>query len=235
MTTQESHTYKPFDHELDQVRDHVLRMGGLVEDQIRLAARGWEHEEVSLLFKALENDAKVNSLEVEIDDLCRHVIARRQPIAGDLRILTTVLKLTTDVERIGDEASKIARLAEKNLAAGIVSALKFPQFFAAAEAVGIMLREALDAYARMDAHGAGQVVIKDDHVDSLVQAITLDAVGYLEGHPEHALSGVRVILMAKALERIGDHAKNIAEDVIYMVKGKDVRHQGIDHVLSQAG
>jgi phosphate transport system protein len=229
------HTYKPFDQELDQVRGHVLRMGGMVEDQIRFVARGWEHEDVSLLFKVLEHDESVNRLEVEIDDLCRHVMARRQPIAGDLRILTTVLKLTTDVERIGDEASKIARLAEKNIATGVIPALKPVQFQEAAEAVGVMLREALDAYARMDTHAAGQVVLKDDHVDALVKTITLDVVDYLTQHAEHVLLGVRVILMAKAIERIGDHAKNIAEDVIYMVKGKDVRHQNIDQILTHAG
>lgn len=235
MGTHDLHTYKPFNQELEHVRNQVLKMGGLVEHQIRQAVNGWDREDVTLLHGVLESDAEVNRLEVELDELCRHVIARRQPIAGDLRLLTTVMKLTTDIERVGDEASKIARLAEKILADGIDAKIKFPQFVQAAELAIVMLREALDAYARLDTHAAGQVVVKDAQVDEAVHSITLRMIEVMETHSQPILTGVRVILMAKALERIGDHAKNIAEDVIYMVKGKDVRHQDLDQVLSQAG
>ncbi|MES2206440.1 MAG: phosphate signaling complex protein PhoU [Pseudomonadota bacterium] len=235
MSNHDLHTYKPFNKELEHVRNQVLRMGGLVEHQILQAMNGWERADTEVLSTVFASDAEVNRLEVELDDLCRHIIARRQPIAGDLRVLTTVMKLTTDIERVGDEASKIARLAEKLILEGVDPVFKCAKLFEASELARLMLRDALDAYARLDSHSAGQVMAKDATVDALVQSVTMDVINIMEEHTRPVTPGVRVILIAKAIERIGDHAKNIAEDVIYMVKGKDVRHQNLDHVLSQAG
>jgi phosphate transport system protein len=235
MVTQDLHTYQPFNQELDHVRNQVLKMGGMVEHQIRQAINGWDREDVALLQKVFEGDLQVNQLEVDLDELCRQVIARRQPIAVDLRLLTTVMKLTTDLERIGDEASKIARLADKMIAEGVDSSVKSLLLLETAEKVIGMLRESLDAYARLDTHTAGQVMVKDGEVDAAVKLMTMRMVEKMERQEQPVLMGVRLILMAKALERIGDHATNIAEDVIYMVKGKDVRHRDLDDVLSHAG
>jgi phosphate transport system protein len=217
------HTSKQFDQELEAVRTSVLQMGGLVEEQIERAIDALGSGDMAALERVIETDHRVNAMEVELDEACSHIIARRQPAAGDLRLIIAVIKTITDLERIGDEAEKIARMARLIHSAERMHMPKLEIRHVATLAVR-MLRNALDAFARLDSKAAQDVVVQDDAVDTEFRSILRQLITFMMEDPRTISRCLEVLFIAKALERIGDHSKNMAEYVIYMVEGRDVRH-----------
>jgi phosphate transport system protein len=228
------HTYKQFDAELESIRSQVLQMGGLVESQIQRALEGFTEGKPDLLDEVIADDAKVNALEVAIDEDCALIIARRQPAAIDLRIVMTVIKTITDLERIGDEAEKIARNAKLFLESGKVKTIRLAEIRHAADLATDMLRDALDAFARLDVLAALEVVKQDERVDVEFRSILRQLITFMMEDPRTISTSLEILFIAKAIERIGDHAKNMAEYVIYLVKGKDVRHVSIEEIEREA-
>ncbi len=225
------HISRQFDADLEAIRASVLQMGGLVESQIKSAVESLMSGDIALMTEVIENDRRVNTLEVKIDEACSQVIARRQPAAGDLRLVMAVIKTITDLERIGDEAEKIARMAK--LLSQKSSGLVLPRYHEikhAAEIALDMLRKSLDAFARLDIVMAAQVVRQDDQVDEEFRAIMRYLITFMMEDPRTISTSLEILFVAKAIERIGDHAKNISEYVIYMVKGRDVRHITADEI-----
>jgi phosphate transport system protein len=223
------HTSKQFDAELESVRSRVLQMGGLVEEQIIRAMEALAAGDMAMIDKVIADDHRVNAMEVELDELCSHIIARRQPAAVDLRLLITVIKTITDLERIGDEAEKIGRMAKLIHTAERLHMPRMDLSHVAERALA-MLRQSLDAFARLDVSEAMRVVKQDTEVDDAFRAIMRQLITFMMEDPRTITRSLEILFIAKAIERIGDHAKNMAEYVIYMVKGRDVRHTSIEEV-----
>jgi phosphate transport system protein len=223
------HTSKQFDAELESVRSRVLQMGGLVEEQIIRAMDALGSGDMPLIDKVIADDHRVNAMEVELDELCSHIIARRQPAAVDLRLLITVIKTITDLERIGDESEKIARMAKLIHTAERMHMPRMDLSHVAERALA-MLRQSLDAFARLDVAEAMRVVKQDSEVDEAFRGIMRQLITFMMEDPRTITRSLEILFIAKAIERIGDHAKNMAEYVIYMVKGRDVRHTSIEEV-----
>jgi len=217
------HISKQFDAELEGVRTRVLQMGGLVEQQIIKAIEGLSSGDLALIEQVIEDDHRVNALEVELDEACSRVIAKRQPAAGDLRLIIAVIKTITDLERIGDEAEKIARMAKLVHTAERINMPQLELKHVSGLALG-MLRKALDTFARLDSKGAAQVVEQDELVDAEFRSILRQLITFMMEDPRTITRSLEILFVAKALERIGDHSKNMAEYVVYMVEGRDVRH-----------
>jgi len=226
------HTSKQFDLELESIRTRVLQMGGLVEQQIARAVLGLIDGDASLIFAVIEDDHKVNQLEVELDEACTQVIAKRQPTAIDLRLVTTVIKTITDLERVGDEAKKIAKMA-KAIHDGALAVPKVQVRHMADLAVA-QLRHALDCFARLDMEGATEVVRHDKQLDAEFKAVMRQVITFMMEDPRMISGGIDMIFVAKALERIGDHAKNMAQYVFYMAKGEDMRHAQLEQIEQAA-
>ncbi|HCI15053.1 MAG TPA: phosphate transport system regulatory protein PhoU [Gallionellaceae bacterium] len=224
------HISRQFDAELEAIRANVLQMGGLVESQIKSAVESLLSGDVALMTRVIEDDHRVNAMEVKIDEACSHVIARRQPTAGDLRLIMTVVKTITDLERIGDEAEKIARMAKLLSQKHGLALPRYHEISHAAEIAVEMLRKSLDAFARLDVAMAAQVVRQDDQVDEEFRAIMRYLITFMMEDPRTISTSLEILFVAKAIERIGDHAKNMSEYVIYMVKGRDVRHVTVDEI-----
>jgi len=224
------HYSKQFDAELESLRSRVLQMGGLVEQQVSMAVDALVSGNLDRCGTIVANDHKVNGMEVGIDEDCSHIIARRQPAAGDLRLIMTVIKTITDLERIGDEAAKIARMAKMINAADRVQQPRFVEIRRMSTLAVDMLRKALDSFARLDVSGSAEVVRTDQHVDDEFRAILRQLITFMMEDPRTISASIEILFVAKALERIGDHAKNISEYVIYMVKGKDVRHVTLEEI-----
>ena len=227
------HTSKKFDSELEGIRNRVLQMGGMVELQIVKAMEGLSDGDPLLIDQVIENDNRVNLLEIELDEACNQVIATRQPTAVDLRMVSTVQKTITDLERIGDEAKKIAKTAKQLHSNGspFMPQIRLGHI---ADAVVDMLRTALDAYARLDTVAAAQVVRHDKEVDAEFKGIMRQLITYMMEDPRTISQAIELMFVAKSVERIGDHAKNIAEYVVYMVKGRDVRHTSLEEIEREA-
>jgi len=223
------HTSKQFDAELESVRSRVLQMGGLVEEQIIRAMEALGAGDMPAIERVIADDHRVNAMEVELDELCSHIIARRQPAAVDLRLLITVIKTITDLERIGDEAEKIGRMAKLVHTAERQHMPRLDLSHIADRALA-MLRQSLDAFARLDVGEAMRVVKLDSEVDDAFRAIMRQLITFMMEDPRTITRCLEILFVAKAIERIGDHAKNMAEYVIYMVKGRDVRHTSIEEV-----
>ena len=224
------HTSKQFDAELESVRALVLQMGGLVESQIKLAVESLVSGDVALMNRVIADDHRVNALEVEIDESCNQIIARRQPAAGDLRMVITVIKTITDLERIGDEAEKIARMAKLLSQKERLILPRYNEIKNAANMVLDMLRKSLDAFARLDLTTAAQVVRQDEQVDEEFRSIMRYLITFMMEDPRTISTSLEILFVAKAIERIGDHAKNMSEYVVYMVKGRDVRHVAVEEI-----
>jgi len=204
-------------------------MGGLVEAQIRRAIDALATGDVALSDEVIAADHKVNAMEVALDGDCSQLIVRRQPAANDLRMIFAIAKTVTDLERIGDEAQKIARMAKNIHERGGVQAPPVVEVRHAAEAAISMLRRTLDAFARLDCNTAAEVIRDDAGIDTEFRAILRQLITYMMEDPRTISTALEIVWAAKAIERIGDHAKNMAEYVIYIVKGTDVRHtQKID-------
>jgi len=224
------HTYKQFDAELEAVRARVLEMGGLVEDQINKAVEALVNQNVKLAEEVIANDVRVNALEVSSDEACTQIIARRQPTASDLRMIMTIIKTITDLERIGDEAAKVARFTVRSVENDRISIPRYSEIKYMSEVALKMLRTALDSFARLDASGASQVARQDIEVDEEFHLIARHLITYMMEDPRNISLFIDLMFVIKSIERIGDHAKNISEYVVYMVKGKDVRHTTIEQL-----
>ena len=224
------HTSKQFDAELEAVRARVLQMGGLVESQIRLSIEALVNGDVPLMNRIIADDHRVNAMEVEIDESCNQIIARRQPAAGDLRMVMTVIKTITDLERIGDEAEKIARMGKLLSQRTSIILPRYTEIKHAADLALDMLRKSLDAFARLDLAHAAQVVRQDELVDAEFRTIMRYLITFMMEDPRTISTALEILFIAKAIERIGDHAKNMSEYVVYMVKGKDVRHVSVEEI-----
>ena len=224
------HTSKQFDAELEAVRARVLQMGGLVESQIRLAIESLVSGDVGLMNQVIADDHRVNLMEVEIDEQCNNILVRRQPAAGDMRMVTTVIKTITDLERIGDEAEKIARMAKLLSQKERLYLPRYNEVKHAAEIALDMLRKSLDAFARLDMMTAAEVVRQDQLVDDEFRSIMRYLITFMMEDPRTISTSLEILFVAKAIERIGDHAKNISEYVVYMVKGRDVRHVTVEEI-----
>jgi phosphate transport system protein len=228
------HTLKQFDAELEAVRARVLQMGGLVEEQIVRAMEALATGKTQLAARVVDDDHKVNGLEVAIDEECSTVIARHQPAAVDLRMLMMVVKTITDLERIGDEAAKIARMTQLIYEADRPFVPRTNEIRHMADIALAMLRNSLDAFARLDLTVAAKVVRQDDRVDDAFRAILRQLITFMMEDPRTISHSIEILFIVKAIERIGDHAKNMSEYVVYMVKGKDVRHTGPEGVEREA-
>ena len=224
------HTSKRFDADLEAVRMRVLQMGGMVEEQIEQAIEALTTGNKMLIERVISNDHRVNAMEVSIDEICSQIIARRQPTAGDLRMIMTVIKTITDLERIGDEAEKIARISKLIYEADRMHIPRFIEIRHVATIALEMLRKSLDAFARLDLEAAAQVVRQDELVDEEFRSIMRQLITFMMEDPRKISTSLEILFIAKAIERIGDHAKNMSEYVVYMVKGKDVRHVAIEEI-----
>ncbi|RFC39232.1 MAG: phosphate uptake regulator, PhoU [Candidatus Nitrotoga sp. LAW] len=224
------HTSKQFDADLDTVRAQVLQMGGLVESQIQLAIEALISDDVPSMNRVINDDHRVNAMEVQIDENCSQIIVRRQPAAGDLRMVMTMAKTITDLERIGDEAAKIARIGKLLSQRKCLVLPRYTEIKHIAELALDMLRKSLDAFARLDLHHTAQVVRQDDLVDEEFRTILRYLITYMMEDPRTISTALEILFIAKAIERVGDHAKNISEYVVYMVKGKDVRHVTVEEI-----
>jgi len=228
------HTLKQFDTELEDIRARVLQMGGLVEQQITRAIEALTSGNVALARQVMEDDHHVNALEVTIDEECSTVIAKRQPAAKDLRMIMTVVKTITDLERIGDEAAKIARMTISLYRADRPILPRTTEVQHVGDIATGMLRNALDAFARLDLTVAAKVVRQDEQVDNEFKAILRQLITFMMEDPRTISHALDIVFIAKSIERIGDHSKNMSEYVVYLVKGKDVRHTGVESVEREA-
>jgi phosphate transport system protein len=231
---QSEHIFKQYDAELEALRAKVLEMGALVESQIVDALEALISANPKLAKSVIKKDHLVNNLEVQVDEDCSHIIARRQPTAGDLRMVLMMIKTITDLERIGDEAAKIARYALKTTEADRLLTPRFVEIKAMANTARDMLHMALDAFARSDATKVIEIAHMDEEVDEQYQAAIRQLITFMLEDPRTISMSLEVLFIAKAVERIGDHAKNISEYVVYMVKGKDVRHISMEEMEETA-
>ena len=227
------HISQQFNAELEDIRNRVLTMGGLVEQQIADAMTAIVEGDDRMADIVINNDYKVNAMEVALDEECNRVLARRQPTAGDLRLVVAVIKTITDLERIGDEAERIARMGQQN-AASDEARVHPVQIQHLGDQVRQMVHNALDAFARMDTELAVQVWREDLKVDTEYEAIMRQLITFMMEDPRSIPRVLDIMWSARSLERIGDRARNICEYVIYLVKGKDVRHTSLEHMEAQA-
>jgi phosphate transport system regulatory protein PhoU len=223
------HILSRFNDDLERVRTNVLQMGGFVEEQLRLAVEALVQGDSSLGEQVAQGDAKVNAMEVAIDEDCSRILATRNPAASDLRLIVAVIKTITDLERIGDEAEKIGYIASR-LATVERPADRYREIKHLGRLVGDLLHEALDAFARMDPEAAVEVAKKDRLVDEEYEAIQRQCITFMMEDPRTIRRALDVLWVARALERIGDHAKNVCEYVVYMAYGKDVRHLAMEDI-----
>jgi phosphate transport system protein len=229
MNTSE-HISKQYDADLAALRSRVVEMGGVVEDQFRLAVEALGSGRSDLAGQVVANDRKVNEFEVEIDDDCAHVIAKRQPTAGDLRMVLGVSKMVTDLERIGDKARKIARLSAAVRAGGTVDAGWLDDTHRVADQARSLLRDALAAFVRSELEGAIAVIRAAQGIGRQVNAISGHLVQRIAENPSQVAVLLDMMAITKAVDRVADHAANLAEHLIYIIKGTDVRHATLDQI-----
>jgi len=218
------HLNKQFDVELDRIRTRVLRMGGLVETQVLAALDACGHGNLESMREIVRNDRQVDAFEIGIDEECTLLIARRQPTARDLRLVVAISRLVTDLERIGDKAAKIANKARKLHRAGGTGIPRLAELQHIGQLATDMLHNALDALARLDTATARRIIGADDTLDSGFNAIMRQLITYMMEDPRTIGQALDIVWIAKAIERIGDHVTNIAENIIYIASGEDIRH-----------
>jgi phosphate transport system protein len=226
------HISRQFNEELEDVRSKVLYMGGLVEEQLANALRVLVNDEVELARDVINADSAVNSLEVDIDEECTRIVARRQPAATDLRLVMTVSKTINDLERIGDEAKRVAKMSRKDMDGALRDDVRTDLEFMGS-LVRDMLRQVLDAFARTDVDTAILVVKSDKKVDKRYKKVIKKLIKQMGKDPDTIPGTLNIMWAARSLERLADRCQNIAEHVIYMVLGMDVRHIRLDDILAE--
>jgi phosphate transport system protein len=228
------HTHKQFDTEMEAIRSGVLTMGGLVETQMSRAIVLLEgKDEHGMVEQVIADEKMINQMQVDIDQQCSQIIAKRQPAAIDLRMVLTVTKIVNDLERVGDETKKIAKKAAQAAQTQRLAQVRYFDVARAAERAKEMLQLALDAFARLDVSAAAEVIDLDDEIDAAFSAVLRQLISYMMEDPRTITPALEIVFMAKSIERIGDHAKNIAEAVVQVVKGKDVRHATAEQIRAE--
>jgi phosphate transport system protein len=232
----DKHLSTQFDAELSGISTRVLEMGGIVEAQVVNAVYALSNFSAETAVQVLKQEERVNSMEVEIDRDLSSIIARRQPTARDLRLLIAVSKTIANLERIGDEAARIARMVQRLLDAGMSTRMQLPvsDLTYEAELATRQLRQALNAFARLDVEAALEVLKHDDQIDREFEGLMRKLITYMMEDPRTISAAIDLVFVAKAIERVGDHAKNLAEVIIYIVKGTDVRHNPLETIESMA-
>ncbi len=228
----DKHLSAKFDVELNDVSARVMELGGLVESQIHTAVYALAQFSASAAQQVLDVEQRVNAMEVEIDRELASIIARRQPTARDLRLLMAISKTTANLERAGDEAEKIARMVTSIIQSGASRTLPASELRVAADLASGLLRKALDAFSRLDVSMALSIMKDDDQIDAEFDGFVRKLVTYMMEDPRAISPSLDLLFIAKAIERIGDHAKNIAEFIVYVVKGADIRHTSREHIES---
>ena len=226
----DKHLSTQFDSELTSVSAQVMELGGLVESQIRQAIFALSQFSVEVANEVTANEARVNAMEIEIDRDLSSIIARRQPTARDLRLLIAISKTTANLERVGDEAEKIARMVRSIIQSGSPRSLPSLELRIAADLASGLLNKALDAFARLDITAAVAILKEDDLIDAEFDGFVRKLITYMMEDPRMISPSLDLLFLAKAIERIGDHAKNIAEFIIYVVKGEDIRHSTMEKI-----
>ncbi|HQS20762.1 MULTISPECIES: phosphate signaling complex protein PhoU [unclassified Acidovorax] len=228
----DKHLSSQFDSELNGVSARVMELGGLVESQIRQAIFALSQFSLDAVEQVGLMEQRVNAMEVEIDHELASIIGRRQPTARDLRLLLSISKATANLERMGDEANKMARMVKSIIESGAARSLPSSDLRVAADMASGLLRKALDAFARLDTKAALAILKEDDLIDKEFDGFVRKLITYMMEDPRTISASLDLLFLAKAIERIGDHSKNVAELVIYLVKGKDVRHTTMDEIES---
>ena len=228
----DKHLSTQFDTELSAISNRVLEMGGLVESQVIQAVQALTNFSMDQAVQVLQDEVRVNVMEVEIDRDLSAIIARRQPTARDLRLLIAVSKSIANLERVGDEAARIARTVQRLINTGVSARMRLPvsDLSFEAELAIAQLRKALDAFARLDTAAALEVLKQDDQIDQEFDGLLRKLITYMMEDPRTISASIDLVFVAKAIERVGDHAKNLAEAIIYVVKGTDVRHTSMEDV-----
>ena len=228
------HTHKQFDAEMEVIRSGVLAMGGLVETQLARAISVLDDgQEEGTLDQVGAAEQQINRMQMTIDQQCSQIIAKRQPAAIDLRLILTITKIVNDLERIGDEVKKVAYKAAQARGSDGLTQVRRHDVARAAEQALAMLRIALDVFARLDAAAAAEVIDRDEEIDAAFLAILRQLISYMMEDPRTITAALEIVFIAKSIERIGDHAKNIAEAVVQVVKGKDVRHASAEQIRAE--
>ncbi len=228
------HTHKQFDSEMEAIRSGVLTMGGIVETQLSRAIVLLEaDEDDSDLDRVGADEEVINRMQVDLDYQCSQIIAKRQPAAIDLRMILTVTKIVNDLERVGDETKKVARRAVTVVDHQRLAQVLNYDVARSAERAKEMLQLALDAFARLDVEAAAEVIELDEEIDAAFAAILRQLISYMMEDPRTITSALDIVFIAKSIERIGDHAKNVAEAVVQVVMGKDVRHATADAIRAE--
>jgi phosphate transport system protein len=227
------HTYKQFDAEMEEIRSGVMAMGGLVETQLARAIQSLRHPQLAPIDTVAADELAINQMQMNIDQQCSQIIAKRQPAAIDLRMILTVVKIVNELERLGDEIKKIAYKAHEMQRPESLTAVRLHDITRAAELAERNLQLALDAFARLDVNAAATVVSNDEAIDAAFLAILRQLISYMMEDPRTISPALEVVFIAKSIERIGDHAKNIAENVVQAVKGKDVRHATAEQIRAE--
>jgi len=227
------HTSKQFDAEMEAIRSGVLAMGGLVETQLTRAIVLLEDDDRDAVGQVKADEKQINRMQVDLDQMCSQIIARRQPAAVDLRFVLMIIKIVNELERVGDEVKKIAYKTGEIRGMVRLSHVRHFDVIRTAERAGTMLQMALDTFARLDAAAAAEVIDRDEEIDAAFLAIMRQLISYMMEDPRTITTALEIVFIAKSLERIGDHAKNIAEAVVQVVKGIDVRHVSADQIRAE--
>jgi len=227
------HIYKQYDADLQSIRAKVLEMGTIVEEQLSEAVQSLIEADTKLAEKVIRRDEEVNNLEIDIDEDCSLLIGKRSPVAADLRNVLMMIKIISDLERIGDESTKIANATIRIIENGIMSKPQFKNIQSMLSSVQLMLRQALNSFARLDTTETIEVLEKDKEVDEEYRSHMRQLLTYMLEDPRTISMSLELMFVTKSLERIGDHAKNITQSVIYTVKGTDVRHSSIKEIKAE--
>ncbi len=228
----DKHLSTQFDADLNALSSRLMEMAGLVESQTRGAIEALTHFNSDVADRVISAEERVNAMEMQIDRELSSIIGRRQPTARDLRLLMAISRMTANLERAGDEAQKIARMVKSMIASGSSRALPVSELHLAVELAAGLLRKSLDAFARLDTKAAVDILKEDDQIDREFGGFVRKLITYMMEDPRMISPSLDLLFVAKAIERIGDHAKNIAESIIYVVKGADVRHTSMEDIES---
>ena len=227
------HTHKQFDTEMEAIRSGVLAMGGLVESQLRRAIALLEADDHDAIVQVKTDEKQINQMQVSLDQMCSQIIARRQPTAIDLRFVLMISKIVNELERVGDEVKKIAYKAAETRGVDRLAHVRRYDVVRTTERAREMLQMALDTFARLDAAAAAEVIDRDEEIDAAFLAIMRQLISYMMEDPRTITPALEIVFIAKSIERIGDHAKNIAEAVVQVVKGIDVRHASAEQIRAE--